>query len=137
MKFQRIAVIAAVIGCASCANMYIDPIETMRNQNAQNISQLSVGMSKQDIYQIMGTETAGGLLGPIMHTRIPNPYRNETLDGVDGKSYEILFYYTRVNSHDDVVTDDELTPVVLQNGRVVGIGYAFLGQRVPKYGTLR
>ena len=44
----------------------------------------------------------------------------------------MLFYYTDVRTKDDKITDDELTPVVLREGKVVGIGYPFLPQRAPQ-----
>jgi hypothetical protein len=113
--------------------MYIDPIESMRIQNKQKITQLTPGMSRDDIFRIMGTETAGGILGPMLHTRINNPYRAELVTGIGNKNYEVLFYYTDVVRKDDVVTGDELTPVVLEEGKMVGHGYDFLESRVPKY----
>ena len=56
--------------------------------------------------------------------------RTKVLTGKDGKTYEVLYYYTDLKAHDDKITNDELTPVVLQDGNV-GWGYPFLDQRAP------
>ena len=45
----------------------------------------------------------------------------------------MLFYYTDLRERDDKITDDELTPVVLREGKVAGVGYEFLGDRAPRY----
>jgi hypothetical protein len=136
MKSTLILAVAA-INTVACASFYIDPIDVMRDRNKHNLSQLSAGMSRPEVDQIMGTDTAGGVLGTLHRANISNPYRIEKVTGADRQEYEILFYYTDVKRRDDVVTDDELTPVVLHNGKVVGWGYDFLGARVPRYGGAR
>ena len=83
-------------------------------------------MRKDTIMALMGMEPAKGVF-----LWIDNPYRTEVLTGKDGKTYEVLYYYTDLNARDDKITDDELTPVVLQDGKLVGWGYPFLNQRVP------
>jgi len=67
--------------------------------------------------------------------RINNPYRSETLKGKDGKNYAVLFYYTDVKNKDNAITDDELTPIVLLDGKLVGWGWSFLNDNVSKYNT--
>jgi hypothetical protein len=52
--------------------------------------------------------------------------REEQVKGRDGADYLVLFYYTDLVTRDDKITDDELTPVVLRDGKVVGVGYPFL-----------
>lgn len=118
---------------AACANLYIDPIDALRDRNKHNIALLSVGMTRQQVDQIMGTDTAGGTLGTVHRAQVSNPYRVETVTGADHTPYEILFYYTDLRARDDRVSNDELTPVLLQDGNVVGVGYQALGARVPAY----
>lgn len=118
---------------AACANLYVDPIDALRERNKHNIALLSAGMTRQQVDHIMGTDTAGGLLGTLHRAQVSNPFRVETVTGADHMHYEILFYYTDLRERDDRVSDDELTPVLLQQGKVVGLGYAALGARVPAY----
>ena len=53
-----------------------------------------------------------------------NPMRSGTWQTEDG-TLEVLFYYVRLVRDDGVVTDDELEPVVLRDGYLVGVGWAF------------
>ena len=63
--------------------------------------------------------------------------REERARGTDGVEYEVLFYYTDLRTRDEKITDDELTPIAFRDARVAGIGYGYLGQRVPKYSAYR
>jgi hypothetical protein len=65
--------------------------------------------------------------------RINNPFRIETSQTADGVFIEILLYYTDILTVDGAITDDELTPVVIENGVLVGWGWVFLDQNVQKY----
>ena len=116
----------------------LDPLEQLRDANKQNIARLSVGHTRFEVESIMGDAKAGGglpevLFGRVQYLQARNPMREERIVGTDGIEYEVLFYYTDLRTRDDKITDDELTPVVLREGKVVGLGYGFLGPRAPKY----
>ena len=51
------------------------------------------------------------------------PYRSETLSLSNGKRLEFLYYHTDLKTPDGAVTDDELTPVVLIEDKVIGWGW--------------
>lgn len=51
-----------------------------------------------------------------------NPYKKETLKGLDGQTYEIAFYLTREPRKGKPLTDRMFTPVIFRQGKVVGIG---------------
>lgn len=124
MKLHYLVMAAVLL--TGCSNLYLEPGEALRAQNAANVNKLSVGMSQATVMELMGQEPAKGVF-----YWIDNPYRSETLTGQDGKSYQILYYYTDLKQRDDKVTDDELTPLVFDNGKLVGWGYPFLDQKVP------
>ncbi|MHB8535934.1 MAG: DUF3192 domain-containing protein [Sulfuricaulis sp.] len=109
-----------------CSSIYIEPGESLRTQNAANIQKLSAGMSQATAVELMGQEPAKGLF-----YWIENPYRSESLTGPDGKSYQVLYYYTDLKQRDDKVTDDELTPLVFEGGKLIGWGYPFLDRKLP------
>lgn len=109
--------ILLMVGCASS-------VEQIRTQNRENLLRLSIGMEKFDVLQIMGTETVKD---------INNPYRVETPQGKDGDLYEVLFYHTDIKKNDHLVTDDELTPLVFKDNKLIGWGWAFLSEIVPNY----
>jgi hypothetical protein len=130
-----------VLACAlltGCSTLMVDPLEQLRDANKQNIAKLSVGHTRLEVESIMGAGRAGGglpevVFGRVQYLQARNPMREERLVGTDGVEYELLFYYTDLRERDDKITDDELTPVALRAGKVAGIGYGFLGPRVPKY----
>ena len=113
-------------------------VGNFRLENRQHVTQLSVGMTKQEVTELMGTKTAtdevfvGLLNGGTIKTTVNNPYRSETLQGKD-KVFEVHYYYTDVKKQDGAVTDDELTPVVFDNGKVIGWGWGFLQDNTQKY----
>ena len=141
MKLRHL-LLCTVVLTAGCANLFFDNLERMREDNKKNIAQLSVGMTRVELEKVMGNGVAGGTLGDIVfgrlqHLRASNPMREERVSGPDGASYLVLFYYTDLRQRDDKITDDELTPVVLRDEKIAGIGYGYLGERVPKYSALR
>jgi len=141
MKLRHL-LLCTVVLTAGCANLFFDNLERMREDNKKNIAQLSVGMTRVELEKVMGNGVAGGTLGDIVfgrlqHLRASNPMREERVSGPDGASYLVLFYYTDLRQRDDRITDDELTPVVLRDEKIAGFGYAYLGERVPKYSGLR
>ena len=83
-------------------------------------------MSQATVVELMGQEPAKGLF-----YWIDNPYRSEILTGKDGKSCQVIYYYTELKQRDDKITDDELTPLVFEDGKLIGWGYPFLDRKVP------
>lgn len=88
-------------------------------------------MSKDDVLGIMGTKTVRAYQkGKAIE--ITNPYRNEILRGKD-KILEVVYYVTDVKKDDGAITDDELTPLVFEDGKLTGWGWSFLDDAVKKY----
>jgi hypothetical protein len=133
------ALLAAVtLAMAGCATLVADPVEQLRNANKLNLAKVSPGMTRSTVESVMGDARAGGGLTDVMFGRVQyleakNPMREEQVRSSDGAEYLVLFYYTDVHERDDKITDDELTPVAFRDGKVVGIGYGYLGRRVAKY----
>ncbi len=117
-----IAVVSiTVAGCMA----YFDPWE-VRVMNRESLAQLAPGMSKEEALEVMGTETMEGDDGDIN-----NPFRTELFQDDENTTVEVLYYYTDKKNNDKAITDDELTPVVLKNGRVVGWGWISLRKLCP------
>ena len=109
----------------------MDPLEQLREANKRNLERIAVGQTRLELESIMGNERAGGGLpevafGRVQYLQAKNPMREDIVRGRDGGEYQVLFYYTDLHTKDDKITDDELTPVVLRAGKVVGVGYPFL-----------
>jgi len=138
---RRLSLVLALL-VSGCSTLMVDPLEQLREANKQNVAKLKVGHTRLEVESIMGDARAGGGLPEVLYGRVQylqarNPMREERLLGTDGQEYEVLFYYTDLRERDDKITDDELTPVVLREGKVAGIGYGFLAPRAAKYRTLQ
>jgi hypothetical protein len=134
----RIAIATLLVAAAGCSTLFMDPLEQFRADNKQNLAKVAVGMTRMEVEGVMGNARAGGGLpevafGRVQYLAVRNPMRIENVMASDGSELVVLFYYTDVRTRDDKVTDDELTPVALRDGKVAGIGYGFLGRRAPKY----
>lgn len=122
----RIALLSLLGAAAACSSLMIDPLEQLRDGNKQNLAKLAPGMTRMQVESVMGHARAGGklpevLFGRVQYLEAKNPMREEK----NGDQL-VLYYYTDVKSLDDRITDDELTPVVLRDGKVVGVGAQFL-----------
>lgn len=100
---------------AGCAN----PYAVMRDGNRSALTKIEVGMSRAQVESTMGSRSAEGASG-----RFDNPYKRETVRGTDGRSYDVLYYYSQQVGERPIETG--LTPVVFYEGHVVGIGDGFL-----------
>lgn len=100
----------------------------VRAANRERLNSLSQGMTKEHVLKVMGTGTQkirGG-------ERITNPYRSEAYNA-GGFSWEVLFYYTDIKRADDAITDDELTPIVLKDGKVDGWGWTYWQEAIQRF----
>lgn len=148
--FLPLAIVLVIFsGCRSW--IAVPTLDSVRAQNRERLSRLSVGMSKAEVLAAMGTESIQTYSrsalpsAPFSKTipeankarfraeRISNPYRTETSESVDGELVELLFYYTDRQSPDGGITNDELTPLVIEDGVLAGWGWSFLDQNVQKY----
>jgi len=107
--------------------------------NRANLLKLSLGITKDEAISIMGTKPMNAfyteLSGKRKITRgviVNNPYRSETLKGKN-KTLEVVYYATDVKDDDGAITDDELTPLVFDEGKLIGWGWSFLQNNVKKY----
>ncbi len=103
-------------------------LEMIQSTNRSNLNKISLGMTKSEVLNIMGTKTISSFEGSIINS----PYRSETTTH-NGINYEIHFFYTDTKKSDNSITDDELTPVVYLNGKVVGYGWSYLKENIKKY----
>jgi len=115
------------IGCAGS-------LDKVRTTNRKRLLKLSIGMTKKQALKIMGTKSGGGKYG---EPTVNSPYKSEILQGQE-KTFEVIYYYTDIKSafysaHEVTITDDELTPLVFENGRLIGWGNSFLESNINKY----
>ncbi len=90
-------------------------------KNDDKIMNVFVGMDKKTVEDVMG----GG----------QNPFKRQTVTGIDNQKYEILYYLTREPRKGRPITDRMLTPVIFKKGRVAAIG-AYHLKKLLRTGTL-
>jgi hypothetical protein len=119
-----------ISGCATISEVTLP--------NRENLLKLNMGMTKQEVLNIMGTKPMEayykpGTYGKTVGVAINNPYRSEILRGRDEKMVEVLYYVTDDRNADGVINDNETTPMVFENGRLAGWGWNFLESEIKKY----
>ncbi|MFH1655783.1 MAG: DUF3192 domain-containing protein [Candidatus Omnitrophota bacterium] len=117
-KFLIVLLCLGLVGCASRVSLSKATAPTR-----ENLIKISIGMSKQEVINIMGTETKevyyhGGLDNWAFST-INNPYRSEILQGKE-KTLEVIYYVTDDKNNDGAISDDELTPLVFDKSKLIG-----------------
>lgn len=138
---QTIALLVVAVLISGCATVNWQSLTSI---NRQNLLRLSLGMTKSEALSVMGTDTktvtvrlykyrTWASASPVEKIIINNPYKNETLRGKDDKSFEVIYYVTDDKNQDGAVSDDELTPLVFDNGKLIGWGWSFLQDNVQKY----
>jgi hypothetical protein len=128
---KKAAVISVLFVLAAGCTSSLDRV---RAANRRNLLKLSVGMTKEQVTAVMGHKSGGGWFG---EPTVNSPYKSEILQGKD-KTFEVLYYYTDVKSviytaNPATITDDELTPLVFDNGKLIGWGASFLDSNIKKY----
>ncbi|MFC1699919.1 DUF3192 domain-containing protein [Candidatus Omnitrophota bacterium] len=125
---KKILVLLLCLGLAGCATL-----SQIRATNRERLNKISIGMTKQEVLDTMGTKTtnaydSAGSLSEVIN----NPYKTETLRSKD-KTFEVLYYYTEIKSADGAINDDELTPLVFDEGKLLGWGWSFFEDTTQKY----
>lgn len=95
--------VAQICGCG-----YVKGLEAASNR--AKINRLEVGMTKDVVREVMG-----------------KPYKREVYE-----SNEVWFYVTEWQD-DGYTTLDEMTPLVFENGTLVGWGSKFVDDKIKKY----
>jgi len=143
MRSTMILIVIGAIFFLGCAHTGFDDI---RVRNLNNLKKLQLGMTKDKVNEIMGKERElvkeevyyQGYLVGHRDVDVSNPYKTERQE-VGGKSYEMLFYYADrfgmgMGFWDRTyrkaqVADRFLTPLVFEEGRLIGWGREFAEEK--------
>lgn len=122
----------ALLGCATA--------NTFRADNRMHLMRLSPGMTKGEVLDIMGVGKQK-ICCPIR--TVTNPHRSEAYSA-GGVQFEVLYYYTDKKTltpssgvmgdgANNKIDDDELLPIVFQDGKLTGWGWSFWNDAVQRY----
>lgn len=105
-----------VSGCATTS------LSKIASNNANNLSKLRVGMSEQEVLNIMGTKKLRSGIWNF-YTVINNPYRTEITEGQNGKTVKTLYYFTNTSKtttwEKHSIRESELTPLIFEDGKLI------------------
>lgn len=95
------------------------------------IRKLLLGISREEALALIGrTLTIGyerkeAAPNEYLPVTTPNPYRSQQI--TKGKNvYQVDYYLTRITNADGVIADEELTPLVFEDNKLIGKGWDFL-----------
>jgi hypothetical protein len=125
---SRMFTLASLFLLSACSHTYVDTYQHGVTSNRQKVTSLQIGMPRSDVEKLMGS----GDIVAHNRVRLTNPWRVEKLRTDNGKTIEILYYVTDGNTWGPWEEKQLLTPVILENERVVGWGWAFL-EKAPRY----
>lgn len=92
---------------------FINCWQAMQSKSRAGLLRLKLGMTKEEVLRIM-----------------KKPVLNEAYKTEKGTELVILFFYTNRMWADGNTTRDECTPVVLEDGKVIGWGNEFYRLKV-------
>jgi len=117
-----LTLVVAAVAASGCSQGF----EQVQSENRAKLFRLEVGQTRQQVLEEMGTEPQTFNKGAFRSDGVvPNPYDSET-HMMGSTEIEVLYYATNVQNTDGVITNDELTPLVLVDGILVGWGWTYL-----------
>ena len=130
-KVFILALCGLVCGCVTVTKdpkLASKPV-AVESKQLNSVKNVTSGMSLPKAKKIMGDQIVVGYAKNEQNQYEPlflkNPYRIEILERED-KTFQVLYYFTHINQSDDIIAEDELTPLVFQNDVLVGKGWDLL-----------
>ena len=96
-----------------------------------SLSQIQDGLTSSEVKALLGDQVIIGYELPDSREQryapiaMKNPYRVENLTS-GGKGYVVEYYFVGINTSDEKISDDELTPMVFKDDKLIGWGWDFL-----------
>ena len=104
-----------------CNNSISDTVFTpqqVRTMNKEKLNELEIGMNENVVLMMMESKTFKIESAPFT---IENPFKTEIYSN-DVDVYKILYFYTDLVKMDGFITDEELTPIIFKNNKLIGWG---------------
>lgn len=131
---RRYGILALLAGLAAVA--CAPGFERVQSESRAKLYKLEPGMTRAQVLEAMGTEPMEYNKGMFRTGAIPQPWDAEE-HVLGGESVEILYYVTDIRTADGEISEDELTPLVLVEGKLAGWGWPFLADFERRIGLER
>lgn len=118
-------------GCASSGGDRLDPYAkySEKRQELTAIDRVRVGMEQARVRELMNDHLVIGYekngTGTFEAIKVAQPYQTSR-QVTDTGIYDIHFYVTKIHKADGIISQEELTPLIFQERKLVGIGYEVL-----------
>ena len=141
MNRLLIAVICLTLsGCVTIGgeeDLFNENIDTQKETLRRffSLRQIHKGMTRKEVASILGNKVVVGYelvdsqSGQYKPVTINNPYRVENVQK-GSVNYCIDYYLEKIEVQDDIVSDDELVPLVFRDDKLVGQGWDFLKKKI-------
>ena len=125
-----VVLLVSVLTLPACASLH-RPAETLAQRNRDALASLQPGMTRAQVAEALdGVARSVREIPDRYALDLESPYRTLHIREPDGAEVEILYYYTAQLRSDGYVGEDELTPVLMRDGLVVGWGAALVEREV-------
>lgn len=133
MKYASILIVTILLsGCVAVTMEETQSVQkpVVPKRKLIDLDRISVGMTTEEVSNTLGNRVKIGyeenlrVKGALEVITVKNPYRSEELSIGENK-YKVLYYLTAVNKPDDIVAEDEMTPLVFQDGKLTGYGWDY------------
>ena len=118
MKKLSLYVFLVLMFCNTSISDTIFTPQQVRTMNKEKLNELEIGMYENVVLMIMGSKTIKIESAPFT---IENPFKTEIYSN-DVNVYKILYFYTDLVKSDGFITDEELTPIIFKNNKLIGWG---------------
>jgi hypothetical protein len=115
-----IAVLAMLIMTTACRTQNADPYETTGPGGVR------LGMTRMEVVQVMLDDVQ--LMQ--MSGQAKNPYATRYINNLRDQPLEVMYYYSMREEPDDMVSEEELVPIILKDDAVIGWGWETLEEMV-------
>lgn len=127
-----VGLVLALLVLGGCGSYYGHRYKAAVIQNRRALQQLELGMSAAAVGEIMGR----GEVIQYKKIQFVDPWRSESFRLDDGTDVLLLFYLTKaVYSRwtSPKYHDQDLTPIVFENDKVVGWGWSYIRRNPDRY----
>ena len=134
MRFTLIILSSLLLtGCASTP--VYNPMQQASQQevllNESGFKAVQDGMTMDQVHEIMGQELVIGYAFQSPGYKpltIPNPYKSEAIKDA---GYVIEYYIEAIRQPDNIVSENDLMPLIFKNGKLIGRGWPLANSLRP------